>query len=221
MTTPSPTDHTILVPVGHAMGGVPDRDGLRYEVRRRANIERLDQQEAAAWALSHGEVTAAQAPPGDGRVRAGVDAALQRLAWALDRFAEAMGPMAAAAGRPAPEVVVGLLERGLLVATPVDGAPAVAFAQQHRLVPLLLGLGATEMPGEYGIGLPGVEVLAVAAPIYEIWARSPVYATLWDTCRWFAGTVGADAAPVEPGRVVAGVLGNLHGLLSSAAAYVD
>jgi hypothetical protein len=105
------------------------------------------------------------------------------------------------------------------------GTAVVDFARSYRLVPLLLGLGlSTQMPHGYSVGLPGLDVLTLAGPLYEVWAHSPVHATLWDTCCWYAHarrTAGADEPYHIPQRVVEGVLANLHGLLSCTAAYVD
>jgi hypothetical protein len=228
VTTLQSTSHTIVVPIGHAVGSYPDRGrGLRYEVRRLADVEHLDEQEATAWALSHGELASGpveRPARHDGR-QDGPHPALSRLEWSLDTFAQKVGGLAASdERRPAAHVVAGLVDRGLLVATPVAGAQAMAFAQRHRLVPLLLGLGpSSSMPDGYGIGLPGVEMLAVAPHLYEIWAHSPMHATIWDTCHWFAHVSGTDGpdGQADPGPVVTAVLANLHAMLSCSALYVE
>jgi hypothetical protein len=135
--------------------------------------------------------------------------------WALATGSRAIGLRDDDAAPPTRDLLGGLLGAravdrllagGLLVEVPADAA---AFARTHRLVPALLGLGSSSRRAGYaGIGLPGREIVTVPVTVYEVWARSGGYRTLWSACG-------------ESGRVLAEVLGRLHALLSCCAASLE
>ncbi|HZX06357.1 hypothetical protein [Kribbella sp.] len=83
--------------------------------------------------------------------------------------------------------VDGLLGRGLLAQI----EDLTSFARQYRLLPLFIGLGnRPDDPGQFAIGLPGLEPLAVVpATTYELWRWGWIAPSLWAHCE-VLGTIG-------------------------------
>lgn len=197
----------LVFPIGMLAGTFHDSDPARrhHEIRLGAKVHECSDHELAAWAFAHGPPEGAESP--------WTGAALVRHLASL--------------GIPDPaSVVAGLRGRGLLAELAPGTDAATAFARSHRIVPSMYGLGnSADEPWLYSIGLLGHEVIRVDRPVFELWAWSDTEPHLWRACESFAtGEVAAGVTEpevTEPGRVLTGFLGTLHGLLSVQAAYLD
>ncbi|WP_148086384.1 hypothetical protein [Micromonospora sp. HM5-17] len=199
-----------VLPVGLFVGSFPgdldDDAEPRHEIRRGTEIHEVSDDEFLAWVAAHGtDETPAAGPPSLDLV---------------ERELRAQGLAAPAA------VVDRLLDRGLLTAFPSDDTAAAAFARAHRVVPTLLGLGnSPEEPELYSIGLIGAAVVQVSRPVFELWSWAGLEADLWSACESFAAQEreagGTDPELCDPGRVLAGFLTALAGLLAVQAVYLD
>jgi hypothetical protein len=116
-------DDSLLVPVGHDLGVLyqgPEPEQRRQVIRVSGDIVELDDNEFAIWLLAHG------IDDQDRPTRASLVATARRL------------------GLPAAtidEAISRFLTVGSLVSVQPASDSAVAFAQQHQLIPLMLGLG--------------------------------------------------------------------------------
>ncbi|WP_436501626.1 hypothetical protein [Actinokineospora sp. HUAS TT18] len=183
----------LLVPIGHNLGAFHLGGTRVQQVRRGTDIVELSDVDFALWALAHGSPDPAHTGPWD---RAAI--------------------VAAAAGLGLTDVdpvIDGFLAAGLLAA--VDPTDAVGFAERHRLIPLLLGLGDTA-EGMYEVGLIDTPLLAMTGALADLWEWSPLSADLWRACQETAALASTD-----PGEVLAGLIDSLHSLLSMNAACVD
>ncbi|CRK58769.1 hypothetical protein [Alloactinosynnema sp. L-07] len=185
----------LLVPIGHNLGAFHLGDGAHVQqVRRGADIVELSDVDFAVWALAHGSPTGADTGAWDRR---------------------AVTAVAAELGLTGVDPVIdGFLDTGLLAE--VDPQDAVGFAERHRLVPLLLGLGTADEPGLHQVGLLGTPLLTMTAELADLWEWSPLSADLWQACHESAALT--DTAPDE---VLTAVIGALHSLLSMNAACLD
>jgi hypothetical protein len=124
---------------------------------------------------------------------------------------------------PAP-ILAGYLEDGLVVE--VEPGDAVGFAERHRVVPLLLGLGNTPAdPQRYGLGLLGKPPLVtVPALTYDLIQWGGIADNVWDVCQAFAAA-GREAASTEaeqdPEYVLATFVESLPTLLGAQAVHLD
>ncbi|MET9269358.1 hypothetical protein [Kribbella sp. NPDC003557] len=113
-----------------------------------------------------------------------------------------------------------LLRRGVLA----RADDTIAFAQQHRLRPLFVGLGnRPDDPGRFAIGVPGLEPLATVDPTtYELWQWGWVAPSLWAHCEVLA-TIGEQVAgePGVPADQLGTVLDGLSTLLSESVVVLD
>ena len=182
---------TFLVPVGHDLGPWPGREPgvFRFQVRAGDRVLELDNLRFAVWLLAHDG-----APPRRDAVLAA---------------AEALGVDNEQAGA----ALEGLLADGLVAE--IGPETARTFAEEHRLVPLMLGLRPDADDTDLRIlGLLDVPVVQVSAALYDLWLWAHLSPDLWRAC--------ADAAgPDEPDRVLSEVLVAVHPLLASRAAYLD
>lgn len=198
----------LLVPVGHDIGplyenlGVPRRV---QQVRAGTDVVELDDSDFLVWLLAHGMNDE------DRPTRA-----------TLLANSESLGLAPAQVGA----AIERLLGDGLLVEVVPDGPSALAFAQQHQLFPLMLGIG----PDPDGlhrqvIGLFGKLVAQVSTPMYDVWVWGHLAPDLWTACREAAETARragiTDPDASRPSRVLAGVLDVVHALLNCRAAYFD
>jgi hypothetical protein len=116
------------------------------------------------------------------------------------------------------------LTDGLLVeVTPDD---AVAFAGEHRVVPLLLGLGNSAAdPHRYGFGLLGQPpVLTVPALTYDLVQWGGLADNLWEVCQAFAAAGEETAAPdpeQDPQYVLRTFIEALPPLFAAQAVHLD
>ena len=114
----------LLFPVGHLLGASYPRAGSPehvVQVRVGPEVVDLDDPSFSVWALAHGL-------PGRG----------PEDPWTRDSVQQAAQDQALG---DVPGIVDALLTDRLLVEVPLDPAAAVAFAEQHRLLPLVEGLG--------------------------------------------------------------------------------
>lgn len=197
------SDRELLIPVGHDLGvaysGPVER---RQQVRIGAEIVELEDHEFAVWLLAHG------VDDQDRPTRSSLTGRAAELE--LD----------------AAVVVKRFLRDGLLAAVDPYGDGAVEFAREHQLFPLLRGLGPDpEQPWMQHVGVPNHPVARVSAPVYDVLMWAQLAPELWSGCNdaaRVAQQTGAEApAETDPRNVLAGVLGQIHGLLRVRAAYFD
>ncbi|MGZ0149065.1 hypothetical protein ACXJJ3_18485 [Kribbella sp. WER1] len=197
------SDRELLIPVGHDLGVVySGPDERRQQVRVGVEVAELPDQEFAVWLLAHG------VDDQDHPTRSSL----------TDR--------AAKLGLDAGQVVERFLRDGLLMAVDPDGDGAVEFAERHQLFPLLQGLGPDpEQPWMQTVGLLNQPVAQVSAAVYDVLMWSQLAPELWSGCHDAAKVAVqagvTTAAETDPRQVLAGVLGQVHGLLCVRAAYFD
>lgn len=198
------TDQELLIPVGHDIGVLHSASGARaQQVRVGLEVAELADQEFALWLLAHG-----------------VDDQDRPTRTTVVRRA---GKLGLPADKTEP-VIERFLTDGLLAT--VDPEQAEQFAKQHQLFPLLYGLGAdADQPWLQTIGLLDQPVLQVSNAVYDVWSWTHLAPELWTGCHDAAKVAVAAGvtAPEEtdPQQVLAGVLGQVHGLLAVRAAYFD
>ncbi len=155
----------LVVPVGHFAGPmytsteteVPES----FEVRFRDGVFSLSAEEYAVWAVSHGDPEKVSKQP---QSRPVVETAAK----------------AAGVEEPGP-VFDSLIEDGLLVSVMPTGNSGRAFAQQHQMMPLALGLGnSAQKPAEFQIGLPNAPRVSVGYDVYHMWLFCHRQPTLWE-----------------------------------------
>lgn len=123
-----------------------------------------------------------------------------------------------------PAVVAELADRGLL-AVLADGT-VERFARDHRLVPLLAGLGAGAEGGyEYELGVPGRPLVTVDRVTYDLWTVAGARRCLWQACESYAHWRLAQAEPdprwTTPAGVLAELVRRLDTMLLTGAACLD
>jgi hypothetical protein len=198
-----------VLPIGHYVG-TSYRIGeplTPRQVCRGGTVHDLTDDEFAVWVGAHG----------------GVEAIRDGVAWqrpAVEEHAQAAGLS------NAPALVDQLLGTGLLVEVAPGSDEATSFAESHRLVPVMLGLGnSADQPDMFGIGFFHQPVLQVSHAIYDLWQWSAMDDTLWATCQNAADVArragATDPDYVDPGRLLTGFLGSIHALLLANAAYLD
>jgi hypothetical protein len=200
------TSDALIFPVGHYAGAFYQGAVDRYHaVLVGAETRRLSDEQLTVW-------LAARGVPDDEDRR-----------WTR----EAVEALVAQAGiANAPLLLDQLGELGLVVETVPGTERAIDFAEAHRVVPLLLGLGNTpDEPWRYGIGLFDRPVLAVSQDIYGLWEWAHVDPNLWAACYSHADVskrAGAtDPEETDPEQILTGFLSTLHALLAASAAYLD
>ena len=190
---------TFLVPVGHDLGPWPGTEPgeFRFQVRAGDQVLELDNLRFAVWLLAHDG-----APPRRDDVLAA---------------AEALGVDAEQAGA----ALEGLLADGLVaeIGDPASSnRSARRFAEEHRLVPLMLGLRPDAEDADLRIvGLLDVPLVQVSAALYDLWLWAHLSPDLWRACTAAAGPAGS----AGPDEVLSEVLAAVHPLLASRAAYLD
>lgn len=119
-----------------------------------------------------------------------------------------------------------LFAGGLAVEVFPDSDEAVEFARRHRMVPRMLGLGnSAEQPWLYSIGFFGHPVVTVTRIVYDLWERTSSGESLWTACEALADEErragSTDPELVDPKRMLAGVLADLHRLLVTNVVYLE
>ena len=202
------TDRELLIPVGHDLGVLYSGGGTeqrKQQVRVGVEVAELEDQEYAVWLLAHGA---------DNEDRPNRESLAQR--------ATALG----LPGWTVEPAIERFLGDGLMVAVEPAGDNAVEFAQEHQLFPLLHGLGPDpDEPWLHTIGMLNQPIAQVSNAVYDVWAWTQLAPELWSGCQdaaKVAQQVGVTSPEeTEPRRVLAGVLGQVHGLLCVRAAYFD
>lgn len=188
-----------LLPVGHDLGthhGGDGDGGPVRQVRVGAEVVELDGARFAAWHAAHGTAGV------DGQVAAVEESALR----------------AVHGDHPVDELLAcRLLARS---------APALEFAEHHRLVPLALGLGNTaEQPYLFSVGLLYQPLVTMTGALYDLWQWAHLSPDLWWACRELAEVARraglTDPAQTEPDQVLTGALGSLSQLLAARVACFD
>jgi hypothetical protein len=201
-------DDSLLVPVGHDLGVLyqgPEPEQRRQLTRVSGDIVELDDDQFAIWPLAHG------IDDQDRPTRASLVATARRL------------------GLPAAtidEAISRFLADGSLVSVQPASDSAVAFAQQHELIPLILGLGPDkDQPWMHTVGLLNQPLAQVSIALCDVWAWAHLAPQLWTGCHDAAEAARragvTDPEELEPRRVLTGLLNSVHGLLSVRAAYFD
>ncbi len=200
----------LLYPLGHYIGAHHPPDSSLEPVQRvrlGPRYHDLTRRQFVVWKLAHGSQEAVQS-----------DTPWRRRS--VEELAGVTGIVDAA------EIVDQLTELGLLADVAPGTRAAHTFAVTHRLVPLMLGLGnSAENPWLFSIGFFDLPIVSVTYPVYDLWQWSAMDETLWDTCRSAAEIAerqGAeDPDSIDPERLLTGLLGALHGLLTAGAACLD
>jgi hypothetical protein len=197
----------LLLPIGHDLGALYAEGGSarRQQVRAGIDVAELTDAEFTVWLLAHG-IDDKDRPTSDSVLRA----------------AERFGMDRADTAR----IVERLLTDRLLAAVAPDADDAVGFAEQHQLVPLLLGLGADpDQPWLQNIGLLNQPVVQVSTAVYDVWSWAHLAPQLWAGCHdaaEVARTAGITTTEeTDPRQVLASLLKAVHGLLCVRAAYLD
>jgi hypothetical protein len=202
------TDRELLIPVGHDLGVLFSGSGTeqrRQQVRVGVEVAELGDPEYAVWLLAHG-----------------ADNADRPTRTSLTQRAGALG-LPAGTVEPAIEQ---FLADGLLVAMDPGTNAAVEFAREHQLFPLLHGLGPDpDEPWLHVVGMLDQPIAQVSNAVYDVWAWAHLAPELWTGCHdaaKVAQQVGVTSPEeTDPRQVLAGVLGQVHGLLCVRAAYFD
>jgi hypothetical protein len=215
MLSENPEDTTpMIIPVGHFCGvfASDDRSRSWYEVRLGTKVHELSALEFVVWTITHGT--------GD-------------LVLAKRWTRAVVEEQARAKGVPRPDVIVDdLVGRRLLATAVPHAALAGHFAQSHRLVPLMTGMGnSTSRPEVFGIGTGGVEIVHVGPSLYLLWSVAGATNSLMEACEAVtdaratsaAAQTAVGLAPTDSngGKHLEGLLAQAHVLLSVNAAYFD
>lgn len=194
----------LIFPIGQQVGARYQIGQLvaAQQVRCGGRFHDLTEQQAEVWRLAHG-------------VPEEID---REIPWQRSSIEERL----AGAG----PIINELTELGLLVEATPATPEAEEFAKVHRLVPLMLGLGNSAADTDtFGIGFLGQPVLQVSHAIYDVWQWSTMDDSLWNTCENATDVArragSTDAEATETSRLLTGIVGSLHALLASSAAYLD
>lgn len=192
----------LVFPIGHYVG---ERYPEGVQVVRVGEAHHaLTDDEFGAWVLAHG------APVGDSAV------------WTTH---DVLGLAAETGLADAGRHVAELAGRGLLALVPADGGPeARAFAETHRLTPLLVGLGNTEAdPDSYALGFPLLDepVAVVPAGSYELWQWGHIAPSLRHTCDVRVKVAADLDEPTGPAEALRGLLADLRPLLVNGCGHLD
>ncbi|MEU0091532.1 hypothetical protein [Kribbella sp. NPDC006257] len=190
-----------VFPIGHYGGTRAGADGESvHAVRVGWQQYRLSEDAFTVWVLAHGT-------PEIGKGRLTVEDILLQAAEIPD------------AGTQLEELVT----QGALTVVTDRPDEATAFAKQHRLDVLFVGLGnAPDRPDGHAVGVPGLGAAAVLDPdCYELWQWGSVAPTLWHSCEVRAAVtsdLGREQGPLD---ALGEILGDLRYLLAHGCAYLD
>lgn len=188
------------LPVGHLHGNGPDGALVRVGTDQVVLPDRL----FTAWALAHGLPDRPADEPWT------VDALLTTGA------AQGLGDLRAALDDLVADRVVRLVD-------PAAGRP---FAEQHRLVLQVLGLGNDpDRPHSWSLGLLGQPLVEVNGTVLDLVEHADLHPDLWSAVEATATSARragrTDPADTDPDRLLAEVLPVLHGLLAADVVHLD
>lgn len=210
---------TVIVPVGLDMGPVYDADGPvdrpppYYEVHFGGDPQRLTAAEYTAWLGTFADPDAH------------ADLRVDRE-W-LEQYLKSDGAGPAGPLDDPTPLVSQLLDRELLLEYDPDDSAMEEVFGLLRLYPRAVGRGSDpEEPGRYRIGYVGDVFLEVSGVVYQIWAHSPTFPSLWETCRCFVESNSDLASPEQPFDLTADEVARETGyavplLVSTGAAFLD
>jgi hypothetical protein len=196
-----------VLPVGHLLGPfftsadteIPES----VDIRIGTELAPLPPDAYLVWAAAHGDPRAVAKAP---MTRA---ATLARVGGAVS---------------DADHVYRQLVSRHLLVEIISTKQGRRDFAENHRVLPLVLGLGnSPDWPEEFVVGMVGSPAVTLPASAFVVWMFGHHYHTLWQACENVAvGTVGiAGGGGVDPSLVLADVVALLPLLVTTGCACVD
>lgn len=196
----SAPDGVLVLPIGHLHGSGPGGALVRVGPEQ---VE-LDDTRFAVWSLAHGLPDRDPTQP-----------------WTPD----ALLATAAAQGLGDLRAVLEDLVADRLVRQ-VDPRAGVRFAEQHRLVPLVLGLGNDpDAVTTWSLGLLGQPLVEVTGTTLDLVQYADLDPDLWSAVQNVARVARAsgytEEAAADPERLLADVLGSLHPLLSTNAVCLD
>lgn len=205
----------LVLPVGHFAGPMftrPDAEAPEsFEVRFRDGVFSLSALEYAVWAVAHGDPAHVGRSP---TTRAMVEDAARRAGVAE--------PVA---------LFDGLAKDGLLARTRTSGPDSIAFAREHQIRPLALGLGNTrDSLGGFQIGLPNAARATVGYDVYHMWLFAHQAENLWSAMVVIAEEAAAanreqDPSGVrlieDPEQLLTGFLNAMPVLVSTSCVYID
>ncbi len=182
-----------------------------HEVRLGGDFIRITSIEHATWAVAHSDpqLLADGAQPN----RAAIETSMRQLGFTD-------------IGRP----LQNLQELGLISAVMPVGGPLREFAERHRIVPQVLGLGNTAQELDTClVGTPGEPRLSLSFDTYQVWLASELHPCLWDACEQVAmafQAAGAAQGSTAAAKVTTAAL--LHScyrslplLIAAGCAYLD
>lgn len=189
----------ILFPIGHMLGSICDPENpefIRYGVRVGAVEFDLSLPEFVVWSSAHG-----------------VPEVVREQPWTLAETRRAAGEAGVGDGA---EVAEHLLSMGLLREVELGTDDVKRFAAEHRVFPLLLGLGNTqEDPAGFRIGTSEDVASVVSLPVYVLWSRAHLEPSLLAACTPLA------SAELEPAGVAERFLRVAHNVLAVSGMYFD
>ncbi|MGH3546102.1 MAG: hypothetical protein ACRDPW_09295 [Mycobacteriales bacterium] len=204
-----------LLPIGQYAGqfftAAGQSDPAYHEVRLGGDFIRITSIEHATWAVAHNdpELLADGAQPN----RTAIETAMRQLG-----FDDIDEPLA------------NLHELGLIGAVVPVGGSLRKFAELHRIVPQVLGLGNTTADLDNClVGTPGEPRLSMSFDVYQVWLASELHRCLWDACEQVATafqTAGREqgssaAAGITPAALLHGCYRCLPVLIATGCAYLD
>ncbi|MGH3803119.1 MAG: hypothetical protein ACRDTD_23920 [Pseudonocardiaceae bacterium] len=205
-----------LIPVGQYAGqfftSKQQIDPAYHEVRLGGEFLRLTSIEHATWAVTHSdpELLAEGTEPN----RAAVEAGMRELGYPD-------------IGEP----LKTLQDLGLIASVLPVGAGVKRFAEMHRVVPQVLGLGNTaDALDDCLLGTPGEPRLALPFDVYQVWLASELHPCLWDACEQVAAAFVAaaeqtgktrDGSPITAIRLAQATARALPLLIATSCAYLD
>jgi hypothetical protein len=209
MPTNPPSAEPLIFPIGHYIGAFyPTPGGTDHyqQVRIGADVLRLSDKEFAVWGTAHGVPERVEVAP-----------------WTKSELIAAARD---AGVRDPGSIIAEFLAAGTLVEVAAGTPSAVTFASEHRLVPLMLGLGNTpEEPWLYAIGFLDQPIVKTRSILYDLWEWAHLDTDIWAACHGAAGTARkagvTDPEQNDPHALLTGLVESLHTLLGPNAAYLD
>ncbi|MGH3737667.1 MAG: hypothetical protein ACRDT6_18955 [Micromonosporaceae bacterium] len=210
MTPEQLTGTSLLFPIGHYIGAYHPGAGepLAYHSIRvgQSRVALRSDEEFRMWALCHGFT-------GEQNVRP----------WTRDGALRAASATGLDGAR---ELLDGLLGEDIVVEVKAGTDEAVSFARQHRVVPLLYGVGQTQSdPPRQGIGLGGQVALQVNNLAFELWRFGHLADNLWQFTQLqsevLRTSAGLSDSLTRPDQLLLSLLWELQWLLPYNAVYLD